>query len=205
MRAARKAAGLSQSALGAKAGIGRQAVSYWECKPNIDKRGWAVQRMARAVQQIAALLQGHDTNTHARGVGVSRGLSGLPHYSRPSAGARELDGFYPSSEIEAAVALAFEREHIRKQEKEAQRRARLRVICGARTTRKGTPCKNKSEPGRSRCKFHGGRSTGPKTAEGRERIAEAQRARWAEYGQAKLKRDQEPEVKANDSWSVKGT
>jgi len=65
------------------------------------------------------------------------------------------------------------------QEREAQRLVRLRVLCGAKTTRKGTPCKNMSEPGRRRCKFHGGMSTGPKTAEGRERIAEAQRQRWA--------------------------
>ncbi len=50
------------------------------------------------------------------------------------------------------------------------------VLCGART-RKDQPCRNMSDPGRSRCKFHGGRSTGPRTAEGRARIAEAQRRR----------------------------
>jgi hypothetical protein len=48
-------------------------------------------------------------------------------------------------------------------------------------TRKGHPCRAKPEPGRRRCRFHGGRSTGPKTAEGRTRIAEAQRARWAAF------------------------
>lgn len=55
--------------------------------------------------------------------------------------------------------------------------------CGART-RMGAPCKAKSLPGKSRCKFHGGMSTGPKTAEGRLRIAEAQRRRWAAYRKA---------------------
>ena len=54
------------------------------------------------------------------------------------------------------------------------------VICGART-RKGTECKAKPLPGKSRCRFHGGLSTGPKTTEGRERIAAAQRERWAEW------------------------
>ena len=63
-------------------------------------------------------------------------------------------------------------------EREAQRAARSRVICGART-RKGADCRNKSEPGKQRCKFHGGMSTGPRTPKGRERIAEAQRLRWA--------------------------
>lgn len=59
----------------------------------------------------------------------------------------------------------------------AYRVAAYRVTCGAKT-RKGTPCRAKSEPGRKRCRFHGGLSTGPKTAEGRARIAEAQRERW---------------------------
>ena len=55
--------------------------------------------------------------------------------------------------------------------------------CGART-RKGTPCKAKALPGKTRCKFHGGMSTGPKTAEGRQKIADAQRRRWAAYRKA---------------------
>jgi transcriptional regulator with XRE-family HTH domain len=55
--------------------------------------------------------------------------------------------------------------------------------CGART-RKGAPCKAKALPEKTRCKFHGGMSTGPKTAEGRQRIAEAQRRRWAAYRNA---------------------
>ena len=55
-----------------------------------------------------------------------------------------------------------------------------RVRCGART-RKGIPCKALSEPGRRRCKHHGGMSIGPRSPEGRARIAEAQRMRWAEW------------------------
>lgn len=52
------------------------------------------------------------------------------------------------------------------------------VTCGART-RKGTPCKIRPMPWSQRCRLHGGLSTGPKTPEGRARIAEAQRKRWA--------------------------
>ena len=37
-------------------------------------------------------------------------------------------------------------------------------------TRAGTPCKMKAVHGKRRCRLHGGLSTGPKTAEGRERI-----------------------------------
>lgn len=53
-----------------------------------------------------------------------------------------------------------------------------RPRCGAKN-RQGSPCKLPVEPGMRRCRFHGGASTGPKTAEGRARIAEAQRKRWA--------------------------
>lgn len=47
-----------------------------------------------------------------------------------------------------------------------------------RKTRKGTPCQMKPFPGRRRCRLHGGLSTGPKTAEGREAIGRAPKARW---------------------------
>jgi len=39
-----------------------------------------------------------------------------------------------------------------------------RVQCGARRHRDGQPCEAKSEPGKKRCRFHGGRSTGPRTS-----------------------------------------
>ena len=44
--------------------------------------------------------------------------------------------------------------------------------CGA-FRNDGKPCRHRVEPGKKRCKFHGGCSTGPKTAEGRARIADA--------------------------------
>ncbi|MES2461457.1 MAG: HGGxSTG domain-containing protein [Armatimonadota bacterium] len=51
-----------------------------------------------------------------------------------------------------------------------------RVKCGAQT-RKGTPCQSACVWGKSRCRLHGGCSTGPTTAEGRARIAESNRRR----------------------------
>lgn len=44
-----------------------------------------------------------------------------------------------------------------------------RVICGARRRRDGEPCQGLSVPGKRRCKWHGGASTGPRTDEGRAR------------------------------------
>jgi hypothetical protein len=58
-----------------------------------------------------------------------------------------------------------------------------RPMCGARN-RQGKPCRVRVEPGKRRCRLHGGLSTGPKTVEGRQRIAEAQRRRWKAFRQA---------------------
>ena len=53
-------------------------------------------------------------------------------------------------------------------------RRKGRLLCGAKT-RAGGCCQVRVEPGKTRCRFHGGKSTGPKTEAGRARIAEAQR------------------------------
>jgi hypothetical protein len=48
--------------------------------------------------------------------------------------------------------------------------------CGARArTRGNQPCRAPALKGKRRCRMHGGRSTGPRTPEGRERST---RARW---------------------------
>lgn len=51
--------------------------------------------------------------------------------------------------------------------------------CEART-RAGGSCKAPALPN-GRCKLHGGRSTGPLSEAGRERIAAAQRKRWRRW------------------------
>lgn len=153
LRVRREAAGLSQAQLARAAGIGRQAVSYWERKPILNNSSWACQRMFEALG--ICIMSHKETLTRARGDGVL--------LVRPA-----------MKQEAAAQACAW------KEAREAPRHARLQVPCGA-MTRKGQPCRMLSEPGRRRCKFHGGRSTGPRTPEGRARIAKAQRQRWAKY------------------------
>lgn len=51
-------------------------------------------------------------------------------------------------------------------------------ICGART--KDGVCMSAPVDGKTRCRLHGGLSTGAKTAEGRKRISEANISLWAE-------------------------
>lgn len=62
--------------------------------------------------------------------------------------------------------------------------ATKRVTCGARRARDGQPCRAKSEQGKLRCKWHGGRSTGPRTAEGKARaLANLKQNRGGDDGQ----------------------
>ena len=53
-----------------------------------------------------------------------------------------------------------------------------RPRCGAKT-RAGSQCKHPVSPGKRRCRLHGGASSGPKTEEGKKRIAEGQKKRRA--------------------------
>ncbi|WP_129136376.1 HGGxSTG domain-containing protein [Luteimonas sp. YGD11-2] len=52
-----------------------------------------------------------------------------------------------------------------------------RVVCGAKRHRDGQPCEALSVPGKRRCRFHGGMSTGPRTPEGKRRAEANLRAR----------------------------
>ena len=45
--------------------------------------------------------------------------------------------------------------------------------CNAQSKRTKQQCKAPAIKGKTKCRFHGGRSTGPKTADGRARIAAA--------------------------------
>jgi len=51
-------------------------------------------------------------------------------------------------------------------------KANRRVPCGARRRSDGKPCEALSVPGKRRCKWHGGCSTGPRTAAGKAKVAQ---------------------------------
>lgn len=149
LRAYRRAVGINQTEMGRLAGISRHAVSYWECKEGFLRLYWSTP--ARMLEVLGVrVLPRKETSTRARGDGV----------------------------LDDCQQARLDRESARLLDALEQKQNRRRVICGAKT-RQGHPCKNKSEPGRRRCKFHGGLSTGPKTAEGRRRVSEAQKARWS--------------------------
>lgn len=137
----RTAAGLSRRALAELAEIHPDTVRYWERKARVDLRGWAPDRLLRAL---------------GKGDLVER---------QTFPARRTFGGFLASMRARDGV--------LGEKGKYSQRQT-----CGART-RKGTSCRARAINGKGRCKFHGGMSTGPRTPEGRARIADAQRKRWA--------------------------
>jgi len=62
---------------------------------------------------------------------------------------------------------------------------RQKVKCGAYARSTGNPCQAKALPN-GRCKNHGGMSTGPRTQEGRQAVAQATRQRMASGGRIRV-------------------
>ncbi len=61
-------------------------------------------------------------------------------------------------------------------------------ICGARRKDDGRPCQRLAMRN-GRCRLHGGLATGPRTDEGRYRISQAQRKRWAAWRAARTAKE----------------
>lgn len=159
LAALRRRADLSQSALARRVGVSRQTVSYWEAKPVLDGS-------AATLMKIANAIDPSDRN--------------LILSSRPGLGFVALH--FTGSVLPEQLNLVFAAMAIRKATVAQMKRG----TCGA-MTRRGMECLLKSEPGKRRCRLHGGLSTGPTTVEGKARIADAQRKRWAEHRKGKEK------------------
>lgn len=151
IRLLRRSRGYSQTDIGKLLGLSRHTISYWERKPHVRIR--TSRSTPARILSALGLPQKYRSNARARAWGLSN--SDAERLARQVTSAKERQ------EAQATEVLV-----------------RNRVVCGA-TTRKGRPCRLKSEPNKRRCKFHGGKSTGPKTPEGRARISQAQKRRWA--------------------------
>lgn len=161
LAALRRSAGLSQSALAKRAGVSRQTISYWENKPALDGR----------TQTLAAIACAFDAPERLRILNSRPGLGFVRLQLSGAITLAHLRVFHAATALRSAVHAQMHRQD-----------------CGA-LTRRGMACKLKSEPGKARCRLHGGLSTGPKTAEGKARIAEAQHRRWTKYRQRPGKPD----------------
>lgn len=151
LKAYRIQSGFSQHKLAQLAGVHRCSVVYWEGKGVVDANGYAPKRFLDALN----LKVNPTSNARARAWG---------------------NMFAKQKPLDQKIATELARLEVNV----AKKREKSRVRCGA-VTRKGRLCRLLSEAGRRRCKFHGGMSTGPKSQEGKERIASAQRKRWATW------------------------
>ena len=92
--------------------------------------------------------------------------------SQARAGAKDFDlthAEHAHPPAAAAPELIDASAHASKSGSLPARANQARVICGAKRRRDGEPCQALSVPGKRRCKWHGGASTGPKTDKGRTR------------------------------------
>ena len=62
--------------------------------------------------------------------------------------------------------------------------------CQAKSKRTGVQCRAPASKGMTKCRFHGGKSTGPKTEQGRQRCAEAKTVHGNETTAKRLERSQ---------------
>ena len=62
--------------------------------------------------------------------------------------------------------------------------------CNAKSKRTGVQCRAPAATGKSKCRFHGGASTGPKTEQGRQRCAEAKTIHGNETRKARADRSE---------------
>lgn len=60
--------------------------------------------------------------------------------------------------------------------------------CQAKSKRTGIQCRAPASKGKTKCRFHGGKSTGPKTPEGRQRCAEVKTIHGNETTEKRLER-----------------
>lgn len=60
--------------------------------------------------------------------------------------------------------------------------------CSAKSKRTGIQCRAPASKGKTKCRFHGGASTGPKTEQGRQRCADAKAIHGNETRQARSDR-----------------
>lgn len=186
----REAAGLIQTDL---AGCRRGAVAYWERKQRLDIHSSLVGRFARIVGMYDYETSIAGARAHARW-GVTQaadlpaqlGAAQLVQLAALEAQILAQETRRREGELQRQAAREARQQLRRRSEREVHHAQPEPTRCGA-LTRRGAACRHAVEPGRARCKFHGGLSTGARTPEGRTRISEAQQRRWTAWRLARAK------------------
>ena len=169
IRAARALLGWTRQDLARTSKLHPNAIAYWEGRSEIPTGGWrtpaACRRMHEALLEAGVdflvlpaigvrLVTTHNLCTRTRRRARARhGVIETPDPPKSQNSAKTL----PSMPMPKA----------------------LQPRCGAKT-RTGTPCRRRSFAN-GRCRNHGGLSSGPKSSEGRQRVADAQKRRWERW------------------------
>lgn len=169
IRAARALIGWSRQDLANASGLHANAVGYWEIEDEIPNGTCAEPVACRRIRE-ALLEAGVEFHaTPAPGVRFS-----VNSTIKPDQRARARPSWSITS-AEILPDISPTKTHaVGQSAPSAPKR------CGAKT-RSGHPCRRKGVAPGKRCPNHGGLSTGPRTTAGRQRIARAQRKRWANY------------------------
>ncbi len=152
LRAARVLLGWTRAALARAAMLHPNSVAYWEAQESIR----AASQIVGCQKLLGALKRG-----------------GCELLSSPAPGVRLCapEPILASPGGRARASWTLTNGGVRTKSQNIEKRP-----CGAKT-RKGAPCRRQGLAN-GRCRNHGGCSTGPRTAEGREAIANCQRQRW---------------------------
>ena len=167
IKAARALLGWSRAQLAAAAGLNVNSITYWEAMTVISatREPHACARIRQALHQAGVEFVGH-AKPGARLAENANYVMRPPSRARPRHGVKR---------VSAHLAVAARN----KTRSAVAARRKPSGPCGAKT-RSGAPCR-RTALANGRCANHGGASTGPRTAEGRRRIAEVQRLRWAAW------------------------
>ena len=165
--AARALLGWSRAQLAAAAGLNVNSIAYWEAMTVISakREPHACARIRQALHQAGVEFVGHAKPG-------ARLAENANYVMRPPSRARARHGVI---RVSAHLAVAARN----KTQPAVAARRKPSGPCGART-RTGAPCR-RTGLSNGRCPNHGGLSSGPRTPEGRARIAEVQRRRWAAW------------------------
>ncbi len=191
LRQARQAVGKTQKQIAAAAHLHVNSVKRIERfrSAEISPHSWhALSQISKALVTFGASAPPDWLDPESRATGSSKDqripqlrIDGAANYRSATATqyaqAQARDGVIAGDNIVRGTHARAPARHGVRSAADNHPSAPRRIKCEART-RAGGSCRCKALAN-GRCKFHGGLSTGPRTPEGRARIAEAQRRRWA--------------------------
>jgi hypothetical protein len=179
IRAARALLGWSRRRLAQAAGLHENSVKYWEDQQTISDHVYTTPVACRLMRQALQDAGVVTFSAPAPGVRLCR-KSPINRAVRAQARARVMGSYRRVKED----ALVTKRYDPNENSIDAHHRGPPAMCngpvteCGDRT-RSGGACRRRGTGRGGRYINHGGASTGPKTAAGRQRIADSQRRRWS--------------------------